>query len=65
MTTLKLACNVCGREPIWALPRIGDPCIEGDGGKLVAWEADSLAEFVTPNDEFSHGLGEVDGQDVT
>lgn len=26
---------------------------------------ESLIEFVTPDDEFSHGLGEVDGQDVT
>lgn len=23
---------------------------------------EAAAEFVTPNDEFSHGLGEVDGQ---
>jgi hypothetical protein len=28
------------------------------------YDDDSLVEFVTPNDEFGHGLGEVDGQDV-
>jgi len=28
-------------------------------------DAEAAVEFVTPSDEFGHGLGEVDGQDVT
>ena len=67
MTTFKLICNVCGREPVWSLPRYGDRCIEDDGGTLIAVEADELDDivrFAQPSDEFSHGLGEVDGQDA-
>lgn len=68
MTTYKLVCDSCGREPIWSMPRLGDPCIEQDGGRLVATRTrtpanrddSSLVDFVTLADEFGMGLGELD-----
>ena len=46
---MTLVCDVCGKEPWWSLPRVGDPCPDDDG-HLVEREDHDMEQMIGRGD---------------